>query len=66
MRKRRNLQTKRPSDEKTPTPPCPFEARKGILAYYSSGIWEGDLRAMRKDRVLTKRPDTNRQLTTGN
>ena len=59
MPKRRKLQTKRLSDEKTPTPAGRSEARKGILAYYGCGIWEGDLRAMRKDRVLTKRPDTN-------
>jgi Arc/MetJ family transcription regulator len=27
------------------------EARKAILPYFSSGIWRGDLRAMRRDRV---------------
>ncbi len=27
------------------------EARKGILRYYKSGIWKGDLKAMRRNRV---------------
>jgi Arc/MetJ family transcription regulator len=27
------------------------ESRKGILRYYGSGIWRGDLKAMRKNRV---------------
>ena len=27
------------------------EARKGILHYYGSGIWKGDLKASRKNRV---------------
>ncbi len=27
------------------------EARKGILRYYGSGIWKGDLKAMRRSRV---------------
>ena len=26
------------------------ERRKGILAYYGSGIWKGDLKRMRRDR----------------
>jgi len=26
------------------------EARKGILRFRGSGIWEGDLKAMRRDR----------------
>jgi Arc/MetJ family transcription regulator len=26
------------------------ECRKGILAYYGSGIWKGDLKRMRRDR----------------
>ncbi len=27
------------------------EARKGILRYYGSGIWKGDAKAMRRNRV---------------
>ena len=27
------------------------ETRKGILRYYGSGIWQGDLEAMRRNRV---------------
>ena len=27
------------------------ESRKGILRYYGSGIWKGDLRASRRNRV---------------
>jgi Arc/MetJ family transcription regulator len=27
------------------------EARKGILRYHKSGVWKGDLGAMRKNRV---------------
>jgi hypothetical protein len=27
------------------------ESRKGMLRYYRSGIWEGDLKAARRNRV---------------
>lgn len=27
------------------------ESRKGMLRYYGSGIWRGDLRTMRRNRV---------------
>ncbi|HMD96676.1 MAG TPA: type II toxin-antitoxin system VapB family antitoxin [Terriglobia bacterium] len=27
------------------------EARKGILRYYASGIWKGDLKKMRRNRA---------------
>lgn len=27
------------------------ESRKGILRYYGSGIWKGDLKAARRNRV---------------
>ncbi len=27
------------------------ESRKGILRYYGSGIWKGDLKASRRNRV---------------
>ena len=27
------------------------ESRKGILQYYGTGIWKGDLKASRRDRV---------------
>jgi Arc/MetJ family transcription regulator len=28
-----------------------YEKRKGILRFYGSGIWQGDLKAMRRNRV---------------
>jgi len=28
-----------------------IETRKGILRYYGSGIWKGDLKALRRNRV---------------
>jgi Arc/MetJ family transcription regulator len=28
-----------------------LEERKGILRHYGSGIWKGDLKAMRRNRV---------------
>ena len=28
-----------------------FETRKGILRYYGSGIWKGNLKALRRNRV---------------
>jgi Arc/MetJ family transcription regulator len=28
-----------------------YEKRKGILRYYGTGIWKGDLKAMRRNRV---------------
>lgn len=28
-----------------------FETRKGMLAYYRSGVWRGDLKSMRRNRV---------------
>jgi len=27
------------------------ESRKGILRYYGSGIWEGNLKSMRRNRI---------------
>lgn len=27
------------------------ESRKGILRYYGTGVWEGDLKASRRNRV---------------
>ena len=27
------------------------EKRKGLLRYYGSGVWKGELRAMRRNRV---------------
>jgi Arc/MetJ family transcription regulator len=27
------------------------EKRKGLLRYYGSGVWKGDLRVMRRNRV---------------
>ena len=31
------------------------EERKGILRYFGSGIWRGDLKAMRRNRVASGR-----------
>jgi Arc/MetJ family transcription regulator len=28
-----------------------MEKRKGLLRYYGRGVWEGDLRAMRRNRA---------------
>jgi Arc/MetJ family transcription regulator len=28
-----------------------IETRKGILRYYGNGIWKGDLKALRRNRV---------------
>ncbi len=28
------------------------EGRKGILRYYASGIWKGDLKALRRNRSI--------------
>jgi Arc/MetJ family transcription regulator len=30
------------------------ESRKGILRHYGTGIWRGDLKAMRKNRARSK------------
>ena len=30
------------------------ESRKGILRHYGSGIWKGDLKAMRRNRARSK------------
>jgi Arc/MetJ family transcription regulator len=27
------------------------ESRKGILKYYKSGVWQGDLKSLRRNRV---------------
>ncbi len=29
-----------------------IEGRKGILRYYASGIWKGDLKALRRNRSI--------------
>jgi hypothetical protein len=30
------------------------ESRKGILRHYGTGIWKGDLKAMRRNRARSK------------
>jgi hypothetical protein len=30
------------------------KSRKGILRYYGTGIWEGDLKTMRRNRARSK------------
>ncbi len=59
MPKKRPSPKRRSADEKAPESPAASRRAKVSSLIMASGIWEGDLRAMRKDRVLTKRPDTN-------
>jgi Arc/MetJ family transcription regulator len=50
-RKLTRLKTKREIVEKALELLVRSETRKGILRYYGSGIWKGDLKASRKNRV---------------
>jgi len=50
-RKRKRLKTKRARADKVQVCPVRLEIRKGILRYYGSGIWQGDLKRMRRNRV---------------
>lgn len=50
-RKLTRLKTKREIVHKALELLVRSETRKGILRYYGSGIWQGDLKAMRRHRV---------------
>jgi Arc/MetJ family transcription regulator len=50
-RKLTRLKTKRALVDKALELLVRSESRKGILRYYGSGIWEGDLKASRRKRA---------------
>jgi Arc/MetJ family transcription regulator len=50
-RKLTRLKTKRQIVDKALQLLVRSESRKGILRYYGSGVWKGDLRASRRNRV---------------
>jgi Arc/MetJ family transcription regulator len=50
-RKLTRLKTKRQIVDKALELLVRSESRKGILQYYGSGIWKGDSKAMRRNRV---------------
>jgi Arc/MetJ family transcription regulator len=50
-RKLTHLKTKRQIVEKALELLVRSETRKGILRYYGSGIWKGDLKSSRRNRV---------------
>ncbi len=50
-RKLTRLKTKRQIVDKALELLVRSESRKGILRYYGSGVWEGDLKASRRNRV---------------
>jgi len=50
-RKLTRLKTKREIVEKALELLVRTESRKGILQYYGSGIWKGDLKESRRNRV---------------
>ena len=50
-RKLTRLKTKRQIVEKALELLVRSESRKGILRFYGSGIWKGDLKASRRNRV---------------
>ena len=50
-RKLTHLKTKREIVDKALELLVRTESRKGILQYYGSGIWKGDLKASRRNRV---------------
>jgi Arc/MetJ family transcription regulator len=50
-RKLTRLKTKRQIVDKALELLVRTETRKGILRYYGTGIWKGDLRASRRNRV---------------
>ena len=49
-RKLTRLKTKRQIVDKALELLVRSESRKGILRYYGSGVWEGDLKASRRNR----------------
>jgi Arc/MetJ family transcription regulator len=50
-RKLTRLKTKRQIVDKALDLLVRSESRKGILRYYGSGVWKGDLQAARRNRV---------------
>ena len=50
-RKLTRLKTKRQIVDKALDLLVRSESRKGILRYYGSGVWKGDLKAARRNRV---------------
>ena len=50
-RKLTRLKTKRQIVDKALDLLVRSESRKGILQYYGSGVWKGDLRTSRRNRV---------------
>ncbi len=50
-RKLTRLKTKRQIVDKALDLLVRSESRKGILRYYGSGVWKGDLKASRRNRV---------------
>ncbi len=50
-RKLTGLKTKREIVNKSLELLVDTETRKGILRYYGSGVWKGDLKSWRRDRV---------------
>lgn len=50
-RKLTRLRTKRQIVDKALELLVRSESRKGILRYYGGGVWKGDLRASRRNRV---------------
>ena len=50
-RKLTRLKTKRQIVDKALDLLVRSESRKGILGYYASGVWKGDLRASRRNRA---------------
>ena len=50
-RKLTRLKTKRQIVDKALELLVRSESRKGILRYYGSGVWKGDLKASRRNRV---------------
>jgi Arc/MetJ family transcription regulator len=50
-RKLTNLKTKRQIVDKALELFVRSESRKGILRYFGSGIWKGDLKASRRNRI---------------
>ena len=50
-RKLTRLKTKRQIVDKALELLVRSESRKGILRYYGSGVWKGDFRASRRNRV---------------
>jgi Arc/MetJ family transcription regulator len=53
-RKLTRLKTKREIVDKALELLVRSESRKGILRYYGSGIWKGDLKSRRRNRARSK------------